>query len=214
MEHKYRLSEEETGSSEIDELGQITIRDEAGDIAGDTYYGWSQAFCERMKRRRKGLGGDDSQHRSPSSQSSSRSPKKRRRYSDSERSQSPSRSRSPPRFRAASPPNARKDQGRGQPAQVFRAFKGDQHGPPPPRPSLRPNMPSNPVLFQAPPLGPDGLPIPPRPPANWNGPWPPPPPNVGVSFPPSHLHRNINFLPAPPPPPPSKYQDTYGGNYR
>ncbi|KAL8793113.1 MAG: hypothetical protein Q9195_004319 [Heterodermia aff. obscurata] len=41
---------------DIDELGQPAIRDEiTGDlIDGESYYGWSRAFCEKMKRRRSG----------------------------------------------------------------------------------------------------------------------------------------------------------------
>ena len=38
---------------DIDEMGQSTVRDEiTGEvIGGNGYYGWSQAFCQRMKRR-------------------------------------------------------------------------------------------------------------------------------------------------------------------
>ncbi|KAK5262766.1 hypothetical protein LTR96_011742, partial [Exophiala xenobiotica] len=32
---------------EIDEMGQISYRDEAGDVVGDTYYGWSRSLCGR-----------------------------------------------------------------------------------------------------------------------------------------------------------------------
>lgn len=218
IEHKHSISDEDAGVSEIDGLGQITIRDEAGDITGDTYYGWSREFCAKMKRMRKGLENDNDRRSSrESSQSSSRSPRKRRRYSDSERSRSASRSRSPPRFRAASPANAKREPGRRQPPQAPRLFApGVQSGPPPP---VLHSLLSNPILFQAPPLGPNGLPIPPPRPPNWNGPWPPlPPPDAvtgGVPFPPSHIRRSNN-LPPPPAPPPPGYPGAYdyGGSYR
>jgi hypothetical protein len=212
MELKYNLHDKDTETSEMDELGQITIRDEAGDVSGDTYYGWSRAFCEKMKRRRSGLDSGDKTRRSfsrGSSRSSSRSPRKRRRYSDSEGSRSVSRSRSPPRFRAASPTKIGKEQDRWQTPQVPRSYvPGPEPGPRPMPQSLPPSS----VLFNALPLGPNGIPIPPPRPPNWNGPWPPPPP-VGVPFPPPNFVRNNNF---PPPPPPPGYPGAYdyGGSYR
>ncbi|KAJ5148903.1 hypothetical protein N7448_000481 [Penicillium atrosanguineum] len=41
------------GNIDIDELGQRIVRDEiTGDILdGETYYGWSRAFCQQMKKR-------------------------------------------------------------------------------------------------------------------------------------------------------------------
>ena len=75
---------------DLDEMGQCVLRDEiTGDILeGDGYYGWSRAFCEKMKRRGEGgedfaraIGADDSLDRSLS-------PRKRKRYSDSGRSPS------------------------------------------------------------------------------------------------------------------------------
>ena len=95
-----RNSEAAEGISlDIDELGQPLIRDEVtGEIVGaEAYYGWSKAFCEKMKKRRNGKtvsksrGRSDSLERSPS-------PRKRRRYSSSEISRSPSRTRSDLRF--------------------------------------------------------------------------------------------------------------------
>ncbi|KAJ5461479.1 uncharacterized protein N7458_003031 [Penicillium daleae] len=81
---------------DIDELGQQITRDEiTGDILdGETYYGWSRAFCQQMKKRP-----EDSRSRSRS-HSRSRGALKRR-YSGSSLSQdsqrSDSRSRSRPR---------------------------------------------------------------------------------------------------------------------
>ncbi|KAJ6107544.1 hypothetical protein N7523_008867 [Penicillium sp. IBT 18751x] len=43
----------DNGNIDIDELGQKIVRDEiTGDILdGETYYGWSRAFCQQMKKR-------------------------------------------------------------------------------------------------------------------------------------------------------------------
>ncbi|KUI52645.1 hypothetical protein VP1G_00137 [Cytospora mali] len=63
---------------EISQMGEMIERDELGDIVGgETYYGWSRAFCEKMKaRRRRGdvMDIDDGRRgRGGSSRSSSRS---------------------------------------------------------------------------------------------------------------------------------------------
>ncbi|KAF3062438.1 hypothetical protein GL218_03372 [Daldinia childiae] len=79
-------------TEDIDQLGQRVVLDEiTGDVVdGDSYYGWSRAFCEKMKQRRKktsasgdghrGRGAARSHSRSrSSSRSSSRPAHKRRR---------------------------------------------------------------------------------------------------------------------------------------
>ena len=91
---------------DIDELGQILVRDEVtGDLVGrETYYGWSKQFCDNMKERGRP---DDTfdRRRRPGSYSRGRSvsPRKRKRYSQydnsseshgSPQSSTPSRSRS------------------------------------------------------------------------------------------------------------------------
>ncbi|KAI1349575.1 hypothetical protein F5Y01DRAFT_289112 [Xylaria sp. FL0043] len=105
-------------TEDIDQLGQRIVLDEiTGEIVGgETYYGWSRAFCEKMKQRRKkkatSKNGERgrSTSRSPSrslsrsrsrtrslSRGSSRPAFKRRRISpspDSPRSRSRSRNRS------------------------------------------------------------------------------------------------------------------------
>jgi len=50
--------EMESSVWDVDELGQQVLRDEiSGDIlSGEGYYGWSRAFCEKMKRRYRGGG--------------------------------------------------------------------------------------------------------------------------------------------------------------
>ncbi|KAJ5176843.1 uncharacterized protein N7482_002720 [Penicillium canariense] len=84
------------GNMDIDELGQRVTRDEiSGEtLDGDTYYGWSRAFCQQMKRRP-----DQSRSRSRS-HSRSRGSLKRRRYSDSSLSQGSRRSDSLSRSRS------------------------------------------------------------------------------------------------------------------
>ena len=212
MEHKYNHRDKNAEITEIDEMGQITIRDEAGDVSGDTYYGWSRAFCEKMKRRRNGLDSGNKARRSlsrESSRSSSRSPRKRRRYSDSEDSRSASRSRSRPGFRATSPAKMSREQTRWQQPQVPRSYIP---GPGTASRPVPPSLPLSSIAFNAPALGPNGIPVPPPRPPNWNGPWPPPPP-IGVPFPPPNFVQNTNF---PPPPPPPGYPGSYdyGGSYR
>ena len=100
-------SETDEGISvDIDELGQPLIRDEfTGEIVGaEAYYGWSKAFCEKMKNRRSGKTAPKSRGRSDSLGRSS-SPHKRRRYSSSEVSRSPSRTRSDLKFQRRGPQN-------------------------------------------------------------------------------------------------------------
>ncbi|KAK7731710.1 hypothetical protein SLS53_008654 [Cytospora paraplurivora] len=63
---------------DINQMGEIIERDELGDIVGgETYYGWSRAFCEKMRARRKKGDAmdidDDGRGRRRSSRSSSRS---------------------------------------------------------------------------------------------------------------------------------------------
>lgn len=75
------------GDSAVDvsQMGEFIERDELGDITGgETYYGWSRNFCEKMRaRRHKGDGmdiDDEQRGRRGSSRSSSRSrtPSRRR----------------------------------------------------------------------------------------------------------------------------------------
>jgi hypothetical protein len=105
----------ENVSWDIDELGQAILHDDVtGEaLSGEGYYGWSKAFCERMKRQRKGLeharmeahnerrsrsrSRSRSRNRSrsqSSSLSSHRHRYKRRRFSNSDEDKSKSRSNS------------------------------------------------------------------------------------------------------------------------
>ena len=94
--------DEDEDVMDIDEMGQPVIRDPiTGDlIQGESYYGWSRAFCERMKRRRDGREPVKQEPRRSPSVDSSTGPQQQKRYSYSESSRSRSRSpiRSHPRF--------------------------------------------------------------------------------------------------------------------
>ena len=98
------VSKGENLVADTDEMGQIKVYDElTRERVDDTYYGWSRAFCENMKKRRSKNSGSrcersisQSVTRSRSrSRSYSRDPSRRRgrRYSDT-RSHSNGRSRS------------------------------------------------------------------------------------------------------------------------
>ena len=196
-------SENGGDSVEIDAMGQLVVRDETGEIdlnASETYYGWSRAFCEKMRKRGdvvKDNGEYNGSRRSySSSRSRSRSPRKRRRYSDdgySGRSDSRSRSRSrqpPYRHKPYRPPSRSVSRSRSRsyspaPAQVANSrppvpssgsFVQTPPPPPPPPSSLPHNMPFPAQPFPPSFLGPDGMPLPPPRPPNYHGPWPPPPP--------------------------------------
>ncbi|ROW08812.1 hypothetical protein VMCG_02914 [Cytospora schulzeri] len=74
---------------DISQMGEMIERDELGDIiGGETYYGWSRAFCKKMRARRKGGDAMDIDGGRGDRRGSSRS---------SSRSRSRSRGRSPSR---------------------------------------------------------------------------------------------------------------------
>lgn len=193
---------------DIDELGQRITRDEiTGEILdGETYYGWSRAFCQQMKRRPG----------SPRSRSRSHSRSRgtvKRRYSesslsdDSDRSRShggsrandrdreyrrPRGSRSPSRPRRRS--RSRTSENSYRPEEPFSSRfpppGQPSFAPPPPPPppvvhskSYQPNQPYTQPPYQAPNSGVSFAPPPPPP---YPGAWPPglPPPRPGMSFPP------------------------------
>lgn len=83
---------------DISQMGETIERDELGDIVGgETYYGWSRAFCDKMKARRKGgdaMDIDDGRRgRGGSSRSSSRSRSRSRGRSPSRDSSRPAMKR-------------------------------------------------------------------------------------------------------------------------
>lgn len=60
---------------DLDELGQIAVRDEDTNeiLDGETYYGWSRSFCENMRRRMMPRGNDQGEDRGRVRRSMSRS---------------------------------------------------------------------------------------------------------------------------------------------
>lgn len=212
---------DDPGSIEIDELGQIIMRDEdTGEpLDGEAYYGWSRSFCQKMKKRRgeKPASRESSQSQSRSrSRSRSYTPRNRMRYSDSmsdddrgrsgsrgsstnhkrrrcsSYSRSPYSSRSPPRRRPMSPSRSRSYSPRPSSPQ---RFQQQQQRPQFQEEAQTPFPPPMQYPFNGYPphqqFPPAGMFIPPRPP-NYNGPWPPPPP------PPPPPQHNTGGSPFPP----------------
>lgn len=191
IDDPYAALEDEGIVPDMDEMGQVYHKNEVDDVVGDTYYGWSRAFCEKMKARSKD-NGHARRGRSTSTDSSmsrSRSPRKRRRYSSSRsRSRSSNRSRALQHFnsgsRKDSPAHAKKRSLTPEPPPRFgNGYEAERPPPPPPPAPMQlpqqqiPQMGGPP--FRPPLLGPNGMPLlPPRPP-HWQGPWPPPPPPPG-----------------------------------
>ncbi|KAH6987903.1 hypothetical protein BKA56DRAFT_669502 [Ilyonectria sp. MPI-CAGE-AT-0026] len=216
---------------DLNELGERVVLDEiTGEIVGgETYYGWSRQFCEKMTERRKKKAKGANRGRSHSRSSSysrggsrSLSPPafKRRRLSNDSRGRSPSRSKSPnrphrqPRDRSRSRSPARRFD-RSSHRRSYSRSPSRSRSPPPYRrdvPSRLPPQPSYapPPSFPPIPPPPGDFPIPPPPPAGYQGPWPPPfppaPPmggHPGVMFPnPGMPSQMMGSWPAPPPPPP------------
>lgn len=178
IDDPYAALEDEGIVPDMDDMGQVYYKNEVDDVIGDTYYGWSRAFCEKMKARSQGDNVRRGRSRSASSSMSrSRSPRKRRRYSSS-RSHSRSSYRGRSSQRDDSPAYAEKRSITPEPLPRFgNGFAANQPPPPPPTQlpqQAMPHMGGPP--FRPPPMGPNGMPLlPPRPP-NWQGPWPPPPP--------------------------------------
>ncbi|KAI0598182.1 hypothetical protein F4775DRAFT_556894 [Biscogniauxia sp. FL1348] len=198
---------------DIDQLGQRVVLDEiTGDIiSGETYYGWSRGFCDKMKqRRKKGRLGTDQRGRSlsrshsrSSSLSSSRPAFKRRRMSgsrSSSRSRSPSHRRNYSReqrgrvpyssSRSPSPSRDRDyDRSRSRPG-------GGRSPLPPPPPPPQQSRPYD-ARYGNPPNGrQQGFPNPP-------GPLNPQFQQAGFIPPPFPPPPELGQFPVPPPPPPN-----------
>jgi hypothetical protein len=202
VETVYNADYEKRLEMDVDEMGQLIVFDELGERVGDSYYGWSRAFAQRMtKKRQEGQsrGRSRSRDSSPSDRSRSRSVRKRRRSKSSRshsRSRSSSRShhrrnqrspspRSPPRHRPRHG-GSRSPLPRSSPPAGPRRTSHGHHQPPPPPPPL----------FDA-----AGIPIPPPRPAGWTGVWPPPPPHMAFArggFNPGAV-APPGFVPPPPP---------------
>lgn len=216
MDNSFTKLEDEGIPIEVDELGQIQYRNEADDMTGDTYYGWTQAFCDKMKSRDKVHNTGDpsrrshspdssrsqsrsrsrSRSRSQKSRSWSRTQRKRRHYSESssEKSQSP-------RFFNRSTSREKQPQD----LQRYDHAREDKTNP---RPYAVQNTHLQPPRFEPPnqfnvAAPPPGIPFAvspfqqassnvtnvfPPPPPHWTGLWPPPPP------PPSSISGGHNYL--------------------
>ena len=178
------FGETDDGRNDVDELGQFLFRNSiTGEILeSDGYYGWSQTFCEKMKNGGDIRGFGNVLTRDESS-SSSRSPRRRRRYSRSQsyssfdrgRSNSRSNSGSKRRLRSRSQSVTRSRSPPKDPRLQRSAPTYVQPPQPPPMQPPGPSPPPPPPFTQGFPLGPGGVPIPPRP-VGYYGPWPPPPP--------------------------------------
>ncbi|KAJ9616981.1 hypothetical protein H2200_000702 [Cladophialophora chaetospira] len=187
-------------SAEMDELGQVSYPGEDGDLVGDTYYGWSRAFCEKMKRGRQGSDAEASPHGSV----------------DAAALQAMG-VLDPQALTAGLPLDPDIAAVRGTEAEyspdLNRTQRVDPAGKdssttsanrPLPLPLTAPAAPIGmPFPPPPPPFVPAGLPVPPPRPLNWTGPWPPPPPPPPPLFPQGRPGYHSNLPLAPPPPPPN-----------
>ncbi|KAI0465918.1 hypothetical protein F4859DRAFT_341940 [Xylaria cf. heliscus] len=192
----------------IDQMGQRIVLDEiTGEIVGgETYYGWSRSFCQKMKQRRKkgARSGNGDRGRSTSrslsrslsrsrsvSRGSSRPAFKRRRISaspDSRRSRSGSRSRSRSydRDREHSRDRARR--------RSYTSSRSRSRSSSPSRPRSQARSPARQRPYnKSPNLGPNNLP------PNPQFPHPQQPP----SFIQQGFTPDFSQFPVPPPPPPN-----------
>ncbi|KAI1128596.1 hypothetical protein F5Y10DRAFT_172535 [Nemania abortiva] len=122
-------------TEDIDQMGQRVILDEITRevIGGDTYYGWSRSFCQKMKqRRKKGVESSNGARGRSISRSLSRSPSQSR-----SRSRSLSRGSSRPAFKrrriSASPDSLRsrsrsRNRSRSRSYDRERDYSRDRHG--------------------------------------------------------------------------------------
>jgi hypothetical protein len=235
-----QTDQEEKASMDIDELGQPIILDEiTGEVIdGEGYYGWSRSFCEKMKRRKKGLdipGKDESRGRSRSRSSSPGA--RKRRYSDSddgssrEGYRSTRRRRSYSSSRSPSPAPARKNGNSGSGSR--RSYsRSPRRSPSPKRPENyprdsrppqglppRPSIPSIPPPPFQQPFNPN-FPPPPMPQFNGQNPqfgvWPPPPLPPLQNFNQQSQQQYGSWPPPPPPPgnPPLMNFQQQQGNYQ
>lgn len=211
--------QDEKATWDIDQLGQPIILDEiTGDILeGEGYYGWSHGFCEKIKRRRKGLDKPDQEDRGRQSQSRSRSRSlslspigKRRRYSDSGSESNPRRSNARRRYSSSRSRSRSPEQRPGFSRQRSRsrsysASPRRSRSPPQrtePRSTAETGVPPRAPLDSR--AGAPQFPQPPFPipnPAAFQGQFPQPPP------PPFNMGQNQTYgwnnAPPPPPPPPN-----------
>jgi len=205
MEELY--CEDEGTALDVDQLGQFVVRDEiTGDIPkGDGYYGWSKAFCEKMKRRGDVVGDKSNNFTRDRSIDRSLSPRKRR-YSDFGSSSSRSRSRSSS-VRSRHDKRVRNGRDRSVSRSRSRSSSEEQK----PYRSLRSRSPSvsRSSSYIPPPIYPPSQPSQstdprPLPRGRASGPSPPQPqPPFAHPFSPTFPIAGPGGLPIPPPPPPN-----------
>ncbi|KAI0157777.1 hypothetical protein GGR57DRAFT_460870 [Xylariaceae sp. FL1272] len=219
-------------TEDIDQLGQRVVRDEiTGEIiSGETYYGWSRPFCNKMKQRGKkgvqsssngrGRSMSHSVSRSPSrsrssSRGSSRPAFKRRRISGSPDSRH-GRSRDRSRSRSISRSSSRSrgyDRQRPRSHSRRRSMSGSRSGSrsrsrSPLRTQSRPpkNLPQRPQFQNQNQFMPQNF----QPDFNkFSVPPPPPPPNYSGPWPPPPPPLPPNFMP----PMPNPHMNTGGGGW-
>ncbi|CAJ2508125.1 Uu.00g093110.m01.CDS01 [Anthostomella pinea] len=197
-------------AEDVDQLGQRIVLDEiTGDIvSGETYYGWSRAFCERMKQRRKKKDGPDNERRGRSTSrsisrsrsrsrsstpGSSRPAFKRRRMSTSRTpSRSRSRSNGRDRQRRRSYSSSRSRSPIRAPHLDRERSKSREYSPPP-QPGTYVARYNNAINRPPPP--------------NYPNPGPPMPQYQQSNFVPQAFNQPLAFAQfAVPPPPPPHYQ--------
>ncbi|KAI8964888.1 hypothetical protein F5Y11DRAFT_314720 [Daldinia sp. FL1419] len=205
-------------TEDIDQLGQRVVLDETTGaiVDGDSYYGWSRAFCEKMKQRRKKTSISGNGHRGRSttrshsrsrspSRSSSRPAYKRRRVTSS-RSSSRSRTRSRKRSYSRDRHRSRSYSSSRSPShspsgdrRYDRSRSRSRGRSPPPAPQSYDSPHFNPRGKQAP-----GFPNkPPHPNPPYQQHSTPPPPFPPQPFPPLPPDLGQFIVP---PPPPQNYQ--------
>ena len=103
----YRFEEPEDGM-DVDEMGQSVLGEIIAEnfSEGEGYYGWSKAFCKKMKTRGVGFGEVGNLVGRAGRIDRSASPRKRRRYSDSGSSRSRDRTTDKSQSRSSSPNHA------------------------------------------------------------------------------------------------------------
>lgn len=189
-----RLFSKEDGWGEhadLNEMGERVVLDEVtGEVVGgETYYGWSRAFCKKMRDRhskpqdQRGRSRSRSHSRS-SSRSSTSHPYKRRRLSRSP-------SRSPDRNRRSRSPSGRRAQSRTPSPSRHRRERPFRRSPEPGNDTA-----AKPAFYPPPPMARQQMPQPvpphqippPPPPYGYSGPWPPPLP----PFPPGGIPQGWN----------------------
>ncbi|KAL8997723.1 MAG: hypothetical protein Q9169_003052 [Polycauliona sp. 2 TL-2023] len=157
----------------IDELGQqATLDDSPGNpSASEGYYGWSKAFCEKMRLKSSGKQQVGSPPRHETSQHFRKGFRKRRRRSStiSGPTQDQGADLDEGKVMSISPPN------QAAPSQRDNRFEENALHllAREPIPHVAP---SPPVFLQQHLFKSGQLPVPPPPPPNYTGPWPPPPP--------------------------------------